>query len=499
MKEDLRAFKSFKEIEKLKIVMINMFLVGLIWLFFVFICPIAPYDSDDWIYLSYRRIPLPIWKGWEPTRILPEILMPLCGYISAYIVYPVVGDYFLSITLTTATILTMFILVLCVCFMLFLNKRFELSINLSLIYECIFLVLFWMIFRNRGTSKYMFYADNMCCVFFYTISGIVNAIAVLIMLRYDDFQKAFSNFNLLKKIGFVVLIYSAVFSNQFHSGTLAILCGLRLLDSLVKMLKEKNFSIRNYIRNHKIYFAILVLWLVAAVFELNGGRSDKVAGGKSLSLGIPLKQLSALIQAIAIPYKILFVAILCWVIYSIIFKKQDSKKEQNRMIIFVMANMLLLTVYLILLGGLVPYISRIEATWDLWFYLIVFTVIGIVSFTSQFPQIKTLFLPLLLGVGIFFAVYPDGRFQLSNAGQNSYATCVNVGNYVMDQIMEADAKGLDKVEVHVPAYTEENLKWIFGDNYGLLVADTLYAHNIIHTKMEVTSISDINLLEELKR
>ena len=117
--------------EKAKITIVNLFLTILLLLFFANICPIVPYDKDDWIYLGQMRIPIPMWNGWNPTKILPEVLMPICGYFGARLVYPIVGDYFFAITIVAAIILSTFIVTLCICVLRFLIKRMNLEIKES--------------------------------------------------------------------------------------------------------------------------------------------------------------------------------------------------------------------------------------------------------------------------------------------------------------------------------------------------------------------------------
>ena len=63
------------------------------------VAPLLPFDGDDWRYIGAIRLPFPIWGGWNPTRVLPELLMPLGGYISAFIVYPLTHNYIFSLSL----------------------------------------------------------------------------------------------------------------------------------------------------------------------------------------------------------------------------------------------------------------------------------------------------------------------------------------------------------------------------------------------------------------
>ena len=320
--------KGMKDSEKWKVVGIHIMLYAFLLLFFIRICPMIPYDQDDWIYLGQMRIPLPLWGDWNPVKVLPEVLMPMCGYISAYVVYPIVGDYLYSITIMAGIIVSSFVCLLCFCVMKFLKTRIHVSVNMALVFEILFLILNFAIFRNRGTSRYMFYADNMNCVFNYTIPGIVNAIAVLIMMQRRNFQEVYDNYSNGKKGLFILIIYVAIFSNIFHSEMTAIYCGTILLLDLLEEIKKKIFELKNYVKNHRIYLSILVIWCVSIIFEMNGARAARVSNDASLSFETSFRQLFALIQALADPFMILAVACIMWSIFHI-GKKWYSKLQME--------------------------------------------------------------------------------------------------------------------------------------------------------------------------
>ena len=143
--------------------------------FFIKACPLVAFDVDDWITMGNFRLPVPIWKGAEAARVI----------------YPVCGDYAYSVTVISAVILTFLIITMCVCLQKFLVIRFRLASNIAVALEIMFLVLFFLIFRNRGTSQCMFTAADLCCIYFYTISGILNAITVLIFMCSDDVTEMF--------------------------------------------------------------------------------------------------------------------------------------------------------------------------------------------------------------------------------------------------------------------------------------------------------------------
>ena len=67
---------------------------------------IALFDSDSWYYAYYHRDPWPIWQFWNPTRVFPEVFMPVVTEFSAHVIYPLIGDYFFSLTIGYATVVS---------------------------------------------------------------------------------------------------------------------------------------------------------------------------------------------------------------------------------------------------------------------------------------------------------------------------------------------------------------------------------------------------------
>lgn len=76
------------------------------FIFFTGAHPLIIYDGDDWANLSHMRHFIPMWHGFNPIKILPETLMPLVGYLSGYVVTPIVKNYVVSVTIVSALLVT---------------------------------------------------------------------------------------------------------------------------------------------------------------------------------------------------------------------------------------------------------------------------------------------------------------------------------------------------------------------------------------------------------
>lgn len=80
--------------------------------FFTKIHPIILSDTDDWLYAFSNREAIPLWRSWNPSRIFAETFMPVISEICTYLIYPFTGDFFGSLTLGYAFVLTITITIL---------------------------------------------------------------------------------------------------------------------------------------------------------------------------------------------------------------------------------------------------------------------------------------------------------------------------------------------------------------------------------------------------
>ena len=70
--------------------------------FFYQIKPLVPYDLDDWTYIAYRRLAIPVWGLWNPSKVLPELLLPFCSEVGVRLIMPFLKDYLHSLSLSYA-------------------------------------------------------------------------------------------------------------------------------------------------------------------------------------------------------------------------------------------------------------------------------------------------------------------------------------------------------------------------------------------------------------
>ena len=211
-----------------------------------------------------------------------------------------------------------------------------------------------------------------------------------------------------------------------------------------------------------------------------------------MNIILPFRQLFALISAIAIPFKIIACLLFVWMIWQVCFKRESGDSDANSIFGAICMNIVILTLFLILLCMKIAYMSRIEASWGIWFYLILMVVLISALVIRRHSVLKQL-LPLIVLIIACATIYPDGRFMISTSGITDYQTCVDTDNFLIDQFIKADTEDLDSFTLHAPDVSDDSeISWIFG-NIGNCISTTLYNQGIISTEIKTTVIYDTKL------
>ncbi len=390
----------------------NIFVfIGLI-LFFTKVAPLIIYNCDDWIYLGEIRFPMPLWGSWNPTRVFFETIMPICGRIAGYVVYPITGNFVKAVTLVSVFLLSALITFMCICFYKLMRERFGKTELQALFLELFFIAMFFMIFRTRSESSYMFCAEDLCCVFNYIMPGVLNAIVVLVMAKYQNFSDSFKSFSVAKKCAFIILLYFALLSNIFHSVITISYCVAKILRRLIVNCTSKEKTLGKLIYEARIELIIVCAWFVVLIFEKSGGRAGDFETG--LDIVRALLQFKAIMFAVSIPFIIIVVESIVYTVISIL-----EKSEIRPLVLELLVGLAITFVFLFLLNSKVGYMSRVDATWGIWFYLILLCSIVFSKLQSRMNLRSGVSVGLLLLI-FFLCYYPDGKYMISSS-RNRYS------------------------------------------------------------------------------
>lgn len=272
--------------------------VGLM-LFFVYAHPLYIFDTDDWTYISEPRVAIPEWFSWNPTRILPEILMPFAAQVGLNCIEPLLHDYIQSLAIAFAIVLSAAIVLYLLGMDYLLQKSYKMKHER---YIVLLMMLLWhfLPFCQDGTKcQHMFYADNVTCVFYYTISGLLNAGAALLILAGYRVRK--ENSAMLNGV-LLLGVYLCINSNMYQSIILFVtVCAELFIQWICCMRREKQkvfSSVWTTIQKNKVKTGIACVWIVSILLERTGGRAqwlpDEEERGLKIALSYFMQSLAGL-------------------------------------------------------------------------------------------------------------------------------------------------------------------------------------------------------------
>lgn len=499
-----------------RVVVITQLLLFLFLLvYFTQISPLQPFDADDWRYIGGMRIPFPIWGAWNPARVLPELLMPLGGYLGAFIIYPLSGNYLWSLTFAEAIIVSAFIVLTVFLFYKLMVKRFKYSKLFAIAAELFFFLSFFLIFKHPTQPSYTaFWTVDLSCDFYYLIPGLLNASLILFILQYSSFIDSFRKFSNIRKGIFILAIYFAIFSNNQLNIILVsavFMLFLNIIFDKDKWLGSSFIeSINNLFKQSWLYLVILCLWLISIVFELNGQRASNrtamVKGSLKEKIAGIFSQFGQLVGSTNFKFMfVLLILIFIVVIVSIVRSvMQSSKTNSNislKMIIIGLGCLLISFMYLMLvyLKAGNTYASRPDAMWPVIFFFLFTGILSMIDILQNINNIKV-FVPLVLvleGLIAFnFNYLPKYPINSNHDGTTIY----RVNKYMIDQIVRADKEGKSKVIVKVPLEkTEADVpaNWPHPFIMGQYLQDTLYSHRMIRSRIHVILKPDKSVSHKL--
>ncbi len=476
-------------------------------IFFSVINPIIPYDLDDWGYIGgyggyAQRLPLPKIDAWNPSRVFQEVLTPIVGRFAAFVVFPVTGDYVLSISLVVAFVVAAFITAFygALCRLLFAlqsNKTMCALEGLFLIMLC------FLLFDNSAASyKYLFYSSTLTTYFFYTIPNIMNSILVCELLKRFIEGRDLSFESSLKSGFMIVALYFAIFSMQFSAAILAVFC-LNIAILRFVQAKGKNFleKIKNFgltiIKHNNIVVFVLAGFLIAMVFELAGGRAKADFGdiffGSILSPVFRGRMRESvlyfrdnILPTINTIVAVLAVILICFAAFLYFRHRKDAKKFLFPVILCLLSSVFsFIFCVLVSAKANMSLTARIDVVYGVFFFLLLIIAMAVLFVLEKAKRVKAI-IPLV--TTILLLMLSSSRLQPGAGGKGSPEAKAALINSYIDQIKKADDEGKDTYSLHVSE--SDSVYWPIPDYYGSNIASALFSHRIISKKIEVETVID---------
>ena len=497
--------ESIKKRPKAELAFYVLVFIGLM-LFFTCAHPLYIYDVDDWTYVSSPRPAVPQPFMWNPTRILPEIMMPFFAQIGVSYIYPFLQDYIQSLAIAFAAALSGMIVLYLAGMDCLLRKSYRMG---NQRYLLILILLLWhfLPFCVAGEkSQHMFYADNVTCIFYYIISGLLNAGAALIVLSGTRAAgKKSTLFNGLLLLG----VYLCINSNMYQSIILATAVSAELFCSWIGVMKQNGCrfwkSVGQTIRENKVKTAIVCMWLGSLLIEMSGGRAKAASGAPDLGMQNALQCFAQSVARLNLIWLIGTVGIiLIALLICMASKKHRSDAEAGKLDARYLHQMAVCSlclavsvVYLILLSAKVnpEYLtgSMTEFSWVIWCFFML--MISLAYLLKRIPRTEIL-LPLVLCVVVSVTVI-DGEVYADTHAMPQYGnqTVKALDENIIRQAQEAEKEGKTQVEIHIPQSDSESWPLTL-DWGGERIQRTLYRHGLTSTELEIRLVMDDAINQE---
>ena len=483
------------------------------FVFFTFISPSVPYDADDWNYLSsfsLTPIPIPPYRTWNPTRIFPEHMMPAAGFFSAFVICPLTGDYILSISITTALLLSSFLA-------LFYLSLYRLFITLNndktgcALTGLLVIALCFALFKRKPAGNlHLFIVYSLNLHYFYTLPNLLNSIAVCELMRLFVKSDLSLQNNPRKAHLIIALLYFCIFSILFSVIVLlAFAVSILLLKFAGSVLQRKekfpsllkSFCLDS-IRHNNIVIISIIGILFAIFAESRGGRANWDSGstwlGSVFSIEFAARMYTAtrnllkFAQAMNSLVFALMVLILCAAAGVYIFFRKRYAASPFISVVPVSAlscAIAFLCVVMVSAKGGTQYANDVRSAYSIFFFWILFVSLAALYLHKKIPLVRMLF-PLMTVLVVMIAV--NTRWPYAYPYSRTHIQTVLIEGYIKE-IVDADLNNESEVVLHVPKYNEDGNWPIPVSWWGDALSSTLYRHHIISKIMEVKIVPDENL------
>ena len=458
--------------------------------FFILAHPLPLLDTDDWAYFCGERVALPIPRFWNPGRILPETLMPLCGIVTALLSRLLFHDYIQTQMLVVGGVYSLFILLYLYAFFRLLRQRFDLPRGQAMLLTLLFLTLHFLVFRTAESgNKHLFSTLDTACVFFYAIPALLSSSLVLFDLAGDLPEDLYRPGRVLGKGLFLAALYLATFSNLYGSVIFAGYTGCRLLWELLGTLRRKA-SLASFCRTEALRLTALGLWFLALLAEALGGRGSGAAlhGDRLLAAW---RNTLRLLGGVS-PFALAFMALALLALLLLAAKRPDAAPSCRRglagLLILTIAGCVLTAVFVLLLSAVVnpTYVQRPDAVFGVFFFLFL-SLCAVLAETLRRRERLGLLLPLLLLVLASAVNTKSMTFADSNCLNLPSRVCVDVDNALIDQLLQAQEWGETQA---VSSCMDSDNDWNnWPHNTGQLdsiLANGLWKHGVLNRPMTVT-------------
>ena len=464
----------------------NVFILGICFLFFFFFFfsahPVLLFDSDDWTYISATRPGVPIATEWNPTRVLPEVFMPMCADFAISVLYPVLGDIQDSFIFSFAIVLSFFVVFYVYSFLFLLENVINVSFIDRLTLLILFILLHFLVFRvGESGNSHLFYSNNATCYFYYVIPGLLCASLTFWGVCKMSFSTCWKSLSNTGKGLFVLLLYLCILSNLFQS-IIIVACAFSML--VFNCIRTKHHGILGFVKCNILEIIIICSWLIVLCFEYFGGRSQSLLTqgvGVFERAVVTFGYLKETVRSVNVYFLVLVGSVVAMSFFM--FYRRRSTKNMWRIWIVLSGTSFVCAVFLFLLCAISgpSYINRADVLFGVVYCIIAISVLMLVSIVVECNRLK-ICLPLIVFL-LYCETNTKGRTfrDVQNINPN---VCKAITASILLQVRQADRENLDSIAIKVPVFSGTD-NWPIAIYHGERLSQSLFKYGFIRKKMKI--------------
>ena len=483
--------------------------------FFIKVHPLFVFDTDDWAYIQDTRAgrAWPLWGEWNPTKVFPEVFMPIISWLSVIVVYPFNNDYIEALSFGFGITLSCFVIILGIQFVKFCDVFFKFLRFESLLFCLFFLLfLFYPLYRHR--NLYLLQSVDVTCIFNYTIPALLNFTVVLFLISINQSREN-GEINYFSLSILIFAVYFSLNSNLFQSIILvSYVLSFIFFSVYDDIRKNKRFSlslvykeIRNCIHKSTLYFIIFVYFLIVLVYEANGGRASEYSTGLlELDVKSSIKSFLESIDKLQRPFHFLLSVNIFGVVLYFYKKRQHSLQPIDinyiNLLLKLVASFIITISFLIMLCSKtgVYYLTRTDVVLSYVLYIL-FASLCSVSYIYKSIVVRYhvafSLLPLFAILLLIRVVLCDTRYAETSMSNSPITVTKKISDDIVSQIISADKSSCSEIEILVPKFSSsDNMPLaLYGSQR---IPSALYNHRIISREVRVKFIPDESINSKYK-
>ena len=453
---------------------------------FIKIRPLVIYDLDDWNFCSLDRYAVPLFKNWNPCRILPENLMSWCSVLGVFLIMPFTNDFITSLVIIYGITIAIFITVYIHNFCNFLIEKLQMSLFSVITTSLIFIIFHYLVFQKDSDGnklQHMFLCRDVTCYFFYAIPNLLNTSLVMYFTVHGFFQEN----NLLKKSLLILLLYLAIFSNLFQTIIIISFISSIILQDIFQAKKNGN-NIKSVLKKELFTVSTIIVWLISILFEYTGGRSESLSNSHSTILETLNIFLVFVKNCTNRAFTLTFFA---FVLSSVVLFLKNKKKKRiyetiyfHYMIRFIYCGLITIIFNILLCANGMPnYIKNTEVLFGFVFYMFLIFAVSVYYVIVNYKQILLLF-PLIIYILFSITMFRVQFYAVSESFYVNYETCRKIDNYFIKELIYADNQHIENFTLEVPV-SSSSYNWPHPKEFGPIISRTLYKYKIIQNNINV--------------